>query len=111
MPMLRPKKQWLPRALQGTLLACPGDPLSEQHPITTPGLYGPPDSGPGLALTWGQVCTEGSVDQGEVQHDGCVGVLRPGKQVALAGVLQILREHLNSGEGDASVQAVLLCRL
>lgn len=110
MPMLRPRKQWLPRALQGTLLPCPGDPLSEQHPITTPGLCGT-DSGPGPALTWGQVCAEGSVDKGEVQHDGCAGVLGPGKQVALAGVLQILREHLDSGEGDASVQAVLLCYL
>lgn len=75
-----------------------------------PGLC-EPDPGPGPPLTWGQVCAEGTVDEGKVQHDGRAGVLGLGEQVALTGFLQVLGEHLDTWEGDASVQAVLLCHL
>lgn len=110
-PMLKPRKQWPARALQGTLLAA----LSRgSAPRAAPhhhprALRARPR--PRAPLTWSPVCAEGPVDQGEVQHEGGAGVLGPGKQVALAGVLQLLGGHLDPGEGDASVQAVLLRHL
>lgn len=109
--MLRPRKQTAADASSGL----PGGTPSRKStlrtaPTTTPGLFGP-DPSPRPLLTWGQVCAEGTVDEGEVQHNGRAGVLGLGKQVALTGFLQVLREHLDTWEGDASVQAVLLCHL
>lgn len=77
-------------------------------------MFHPPllvGAGLGPPLTWGQMCAEGPVDKGEMQHNGCAGVLGLGEQIALTGILKVLGLHLNPGEGDSSVQAVLLCHL
>lgn len=65
--MLRPWKQRAAVAGSGPRRGMLWDIVPEvcsQH--NTP----PPDPSSGAPLTWGQVCTEGPVDKGEVQHDG-----------------------------------------